>query len=135
MIPISSNIFLNGDFEVREASTKTHKLSFRRNCVRGYTDNLSAMEQAVYKILNTERYNHVIYSWNYGIELNDLYGEPVSYVCPELERRISEALLNDTRIKKVENFKFNILRKGEIFVTFDVHTIFGNIVSEKTVNI
>ena len=56
------------------------------------------MKQAIYKILNTERYQYVMYSWNYGIETLDLYGEPVSWGCPELESRIREALMTDDRI-------------------------------------
>ena len=88
----------------------------------------------IYLILITDRYQFVMYSWNYGIELLDLYGEPVSYVCPELERRITEALTWDDRIKSVDNFEFNISKKGEILVTFTAHTVFGDVVSEKVVN-
>ena len=75
-----------------------------------------------------------MYSWDYGIELLDLYGEPISYVCPELERRITEALLCDDRIKSVDNFDFNIAKKGEVLVTFTAHTVFGDVQSEKAVN-
>lgn len=63
-------------------------------------DGREAMEQVIYKILNTERYRYVVYSWNYGIELMDLFGMPADYVCPVLEKRISEALLQDDRIMK-----------------------------------
>ena len=42
--------------------------------------------KVVFNILNTERYQYIIYSWNYGIELIDLYGQPVSYVIPELKK-------------------------------------------------
>ena len=75
-----------------------------------------------------------MYSWDYGIETIDLYGEPVSYVCPELERRITEALTWDDRIESVDNFEFNISQKGMIHVTFTVHTIFGDTEAEKEVN-
>ena len=64
----------------------------------------------------------------------DLYGEPVSYVCPELERRITEALTWDDRIKSVDSFEFNISKKGEILVTFTAHTAFGDVIAEKVVN-
>ena len=47
---------------------------------------LVAVKQAVYKIIMTERYQYIMYSWNYGVELLDLFGEPVTYVCPELKR-------------------------------------------------
>lgn len=133
MIP-STTAFLEQDFEITEQPTHTYKMNLESNLIRGYTDGQEAMKQAIYKILNTERYQYVMYSWNYGIELLDLYGEPVSYVCPELERRITEALTWDNRIQTVDNFEFNISKKGEILVTFTTHTVFGDVVAEKVVN-
>lgn len=133
MIP-STTAFLEQDFEITEQPTHTYKMNLESNLIRGYTDGQEAMKQAIYKILNTERYQYVMYSWNYGIELLDLYGEPVSYVCPELEHRITEALTWDDRIQSVDNFEFNISKKGEILVTFTAHTVFGDVVAEKVVN-
>lgn len=133
MIP-STTAFLEQDFEITEQPTHTYKMNLESNLIRGYTDGQEAMKQAIYKILNTERYQYVMYSWNYGIELLDLYGEPVSYACPELERRITEALTWDDRIQSVDNFEFNISKKGEILVTFTAHTVFGDVVAEKVVN-
>ena len=133
MIP-STTAFLEQDFEITEQPTHTYKMNLESNQIRGYTDGQEAMKQAIYKILNTERYQYVMYSWNYGIELLDLYGEPVSYVCPELERRITEALTWDDRIQSVDNFEFNISKKGEILVTFTAHTVFGDVVAEKVEN-
>lgn len=133
MIP-STTGFLEQDFEITEQPTHTYKMNLESNLIRGYTDGQEAMKQAIYKILNTERYQYVMYSWNYGIELLDLYGEPVSYVYPELERRITEALTWDDRIQSVDNFEFNISKKGEILVTFTAHTVFGDVVAEKVVN-
>ncbi len=133
MIP-STTAFLEQDFEIEEQPTHTYKMNLESNLIRGYTDGQEAMIQAIYKILSTERYQYIMYSWNYGIELLDLYGEPVSYVCPELERRITEALTWDDRIQSVDNFEFNISKKGEIHVTFIAHTVFGDVVVEKVVN-
>jgi len=135
MIPSSANL-MNLTFEFAEQPTKTYKMDLQtgRN-IRGYTDELKAMEQAIYKILNTERYQYVIYSWNYGIELLDLFGMPISYVCPELERRIIEALTHDTRIKSVTDFTFDSPKRGVLCTTFTAHTIFGDVRAEKAVNI
>ncbi len=133
MIP-SAAAFFEHDFEDEKQPTHTYKMNLTNSHVRGYTDNQEAMKQAIYKILNTERYQYAMYSWNYGIELLDLYGEPVSYVCPELERRITEALTWDDRIQSVDNFEFDIQKKGEILVTFTVHTIFGDVPAGRVVN-
>lgn len=133
MIP-STTGFLDQDFTIENKPSYTYKMQLADERVRGYTDGLEAMKQVIFKILSTERYQFVMYSWNYGIELLDLYGEPVSYVCPELKRRIEEALTWDDRIDSVDDFTFNTSKKGEILVTFTAHTIFGSVVIEKAVN-
>lgn len=133
MIP-STVGFLDQDFELEEQPTYTYKMNLDTGSIRGYTDKLDAMKQAIFKILQTERYQYIMYSWNYGIETLDLYGEPVSYVCPELERRITEALTWDERIKSVNNFEFDIPKKGVIHVSFVAHTVFGEVQAETKVN-
>ncbi len=133
MIP-GMTAFLQQDFKIEKQPTHTYKMNLESKSIRGYTDNQEAMKQAIYKILNTQRYQYVMYSWNYGVELLDLYGEPLSYVCPELERRITEALTWDDRIQSVDNFEFDISKKGKICVTFIAHTVFGDVVAKKVVN-
>lgn len=133
MIP-STSAFLKQDFEIERQPTHTYKMDIETHLVRGYTDGLEAMKQAIYKILLTERFQYAMYSRNYGIELHDLYGEPVSYVCPELERRIAEALTWDDRIESVDNFEFDLSKKGLVHASFTVHTIFGDVRAEREVN-
>lgn len=133
MIP-STTGFLGQDFEFEEQPTYTYKMNLDTGTIRGYTDGLDAMRQAIFKILQTERYQYVMYNWNYGVETLDLYGEPVSYVCPELERRITEALTWDERIKSVNNFEFDVIGKGAIHVSFVAHTVFGEVQAETKVN-
>ena len=101
----------------------------------GKADGEDANRQAILKILNTERYENVIYSWNYGVEFLDLFGEPVTYVCPEIKRRIEEALMQDGRIRSVDGFEFDTSKKHEVMCTFCVHTIFGDILTGKEVSI
>lgn len=134
MIP-STSAFLESDFEIETQPTHTYKMNLESGSIRGYTDKLEAIKQAIYKILLTERYQYLIYSSNYGIETLDLYGEPLSYVCPELERRISEALLWDDRIESISDFEFDLSKKGSVQVSFTVHTRFGDVQAEREVNI
>lgn len=132
MIPSVNNL-LTTDLEVETQPSKNYKMHIQDNIINGTCDQLNAMVQVIYKILNTERYIYPIYSWNYGIELRDLFGEPVSYVCAELERRITEALTQDDRIESVSDFEFNTDKKHEVVCTFVVHTIFGDVKTEKGV--
>lgn len=133
MIPSVKNELTN-DFEFEEMPTNTFKLNEAYNQIYSFTDGLEAMKQAIYLILNIERYEYIIFSWNYGVELADLFGKPSSYVMAELERRISEALLQDSRIKSVEDFEFD-REKNKVFCKFKVKTIYGEIDSEKVVYI
>lgn len=133
MIPATVG-FLDKDFEIKEQSSLTYKMNLDTGQIRGSADGLEAMKQAIYKILMTERYQYIMYSWNYGIELLNLYGEPVTYVCPELKRRITEALLCDDRIRSVDNFEFEFPKKRKVHVMFTAHTVFGEIRSGREVN-
>ncbi len=102
--------------------------------INGFCDELEALEQVIYKILSTERYKYNIYSWNYGIELDNLFGKPVNYVVLELEKRIKDALMIDNRIKDITNFAYDVKRRNVVIVNFDVITIFGDISIKKEVN-
>lgn len=126
MIPESGNLL---DINIVTIPTKTYKMELEENSDRisGFTDEQEAMKQAIYKIIRTERYRYIIYDWNYGIELEDLFGMPVNYCVPEIERRIREALLQDTRISEVNNFEFDTSKKGIVLVKFTAYTEFGEI--------
>lgn len=99
------------------------------------TDEIEAVKQAIYKILNTERYRYPIYSWNYGVELADLFGKLIAYVLPEIPRRIKEALVADDRIIDVTAFELSHDKRGNILAKFKVITIFGNFDAGKAVKI
>lgn len=117
--------------EEKTQPNKNYKMDIEKEEIYGYVDNFQAMEQVIYKILNTQRYQYLIYSWNYGIELKDLFGKSTSYVIAELERRIKEALIQDDRITNVTNFEFEVINKKIIYSKFKVITIFGGIDVEK----
>lgn len=134
MIPSVNNI-LTTDIEEVTLPSRNYKMHIPDEVVNGTCDDLDAMKQVIYKILNTERYKYSIYSWDYGIELEDLFGEPVDYVCAELERRIEEALTQDDRIESVSDFEFDTENRHVVVCTFIVHTIFGDVESEEEVNV
>lgn len=133
MIPTINNI-LSADIEIETQPSLNYKMIFNKNSIVGTVDELEAMKQVIFKILSTERFQYVIYSQEYGIELQDLFGEPLSFVCAELEDRITDALIQDDRIESVSDFDFSLERKNEVLVTFMVHTIFGDVKAERKVN-
>lgn len=134
MTPNITNNILESNLEVAQQPTKTYYLDIEKNTITRSCDGKEAMQQAIYCILNTERFEHLIYSFNFGVELNFLIGENPTYAIPELERVITEALLQDDRIEEVNNFDFEV-NKNEITATFNVITTEGEIQVEKVVSI
>lgn len=119
------------DIETRETSN-TYYLDIENNIIHSRADGLAAIKQAVFLILNIERYDWVIFSWDYGVELSGLFGKPITWVIPEVERRISEAILQDDRVTSADDFNFT-RKHGSLTVTFTVHSIFGDFPAQKEV--
>lgn len=120
------------EFTLEEQPSYTYKLDIDKGRIKGMTDEADAMLQAVYLILSVERYQYPIYSYNYGVELADLIGQPKDYVMSEAKRRITEALTQDDRIESIDEWAFETT-KNSVIVTFVVHTIFGDIETTKEV--
>ena len=120
------------EYALEQQPSYTYKLDIDKGRIKGMTDEADAMLQAVYLILSVERYQCPIYSYNYGVELADLIGQPKDYVMSEAKRRITEALTQDDRIESVDEWAFETT-KNSVIVTFVVHTIFGDIETTKEV--
>lgn len=125
---------LRQDFTFSIRPSRTFQMHDATKTISGIIDEVEAIKQAVFLILNMERYEWLIYSWNYGVELHGLIGQPIDFCIAEIERRIREALLQDDRITAVENFKFEVNKK-KVLTTFTVVSIFGSIDTETEVEI
>lgn len=134
MTPNTDNILLENLDTTVEQTSRTYYLDIEKNTISNFCDGVQAMRQTIYCILNTERFNHLIYSWNYGIETEHLIGANTTYIIPELERVITEALIQDTRIAEVKDFDFEV-EKNRIITKFTVVTTVGDIEIEKAVSI
>lgn len=64
MIPTTP--VLETELTETEVPSRTYKLHAEINRISGWTDEQEAVAQAIYLILNIERYQYLIYSWNYG---------------------------------------------------------------------
>lgn len=108
------------------APSYTYNINRNTNRISGYIDNKDALIQTIYLILQTERYESVIYNWYYGIEFDSLIGKNRDYVTSELKRRIKEALMEDDRILDVINFVIEY--KDEVAsIQFLVQSNMGNV--------
>jgi hypothetical protein len=133
MIPVVSDLFSQSITE-RVLPSKDYALDIEAGRVNGTVEGLEEVKQAIYFILNTERYEYLIYPWEYGVEFSDLIGREHSFVVPEIERRIVDALTQDDRISGVSDFEFERIKNG-LHVTFTVATSFGAVKSEVNVNV
>lgn len=101
-------ILENGDFKVIEGN--------------------EAIKVWVYKCIKTNRYEHEIYSWDYGTELSELIGQKYSKGLTESEasRYIKEALLVNLYILDVNvaNTKFT---EDLLSVDIIISTIYGEV--------
>lgn len=123
----------SADFESvspKEHPSRTYRLEPNGNRISGFADGLEAVEQAVLLILNTERFRHIIYSWNYGNELDKTIGEDFGLAQSNVKRYIKEALLQDERITDVDEFVFDKTERNTLNVSFTVSTIFGEFQTE-----
>ena len=125
MIPSAYTEDLQESFSIETPVSRTYKLRFDGKPSVGMTDELEAVKQAIYLLLQTDRFLHPIFSWDYGIEREDWQEEDSEEELESLiEDRITEALLQEDRILEVTDFEFT--RHREILsVAFTVHTIFG----------
>ena len=130
MLPQSSNVQVMTDLDIVSQPNKTYYIDKEKKIVQGTVeDYLKTVEQSVYLILQTERYDYIMYSHKYGIELKDLYGREENYVVPMLMLRVPDALLQDERIESVEDFSYTI-NGGKFLINFTVKTKYGDLKME-----
>ena len=117
-----------------QMTSYTYNINRNTNRISGYIDDKDAIIQAIYLILQTERYESMIYNWYYGVEFDGLIGKQRDYVTSELQRVIREALTEDDRIIEVSDFDITYTEDSALIV-FLVQTNIGDITIEWEVNI
>lgn len=133
LIPTGAPV-LSAEIEYGIYPSKTYMLDIQSGRISGYVDGLEAVRQAVFKVMNTERYMYAGYTDNYGVELRDKIGTRITYALPEIKRCISEALEWDSRIDSVDGFAFST-EGDSVQVSFTVHSIYGDFESGTEVTI
>lgn len=133
ILPTNDQALIN-DFDIKEQTSNTYKLVYLKDRLKGFTDEIEALKQTIYFILNTERYDYLIYDWNYGFQIKDLIGQNPNDILQTIQSRISDALIQDTRITEVSNFSFDII-KNKVKTTFTVKSIFGDLQLETNINL
>lgn len=134
LIPQSDRSLLEADMQNDIMPSKTFYIDFESKKILGMVDDKKAMEQSIYLALKTGRYNYLIFSWNYGEEINKLVGNPKDLARAELHRLLNECLLVDDRISAIEDLIITEVEEG-LHVSFTAVTLHGDIPIEREVKI
>lgn len=131
--PISSLVDGGQDLENIEVSSLTYRMDWDKKRITGQMNGLEAVQQAAAKILRTDRFEHLIYSSDYGTEWSLVLGKDRLLVRAEVRRVISEALLQDERITGLEDMEITFTGDGlSIYCT--VLTRYGDFQLRKEMN-
>ena len=87
-----------------------------------------AIKVWIYKAIKTNRYQHEIYSWDYGCEIESLIGKgfEVGFIKSETQRYIEEALLINPYITKIN--KIDVEFNKDILTAYvDLETVYGRL--------
>ena len=114
-----------GNYKIGRIPSKTQRIIWRKKCLADNIDGLEACAQAAHMILSIERYKYLIYSWNYGVELESLKDQPMPLVLADLPRRITEALLADDRFLEVSQFELTETKKRRVSINAQAKTVYG----------
>lgn len=110
--------------------SKTYAVDWETGKIAGYIDGQAAVIQAMEKILQTDRFAHLIYSWQYGMEWDneDLSDGNLT----ALQTALTQALCQDARILSVRDVAVEASGRNGIHLSFTVSTIYGTTTQEVT---
>ena len=132
MLPQIDNS-INPEVETIIMPSKTYKLQNDR--ISGYVDDIEAIKQTVYHILNVERYSCLIYDNNYGVELEQYQGADFDYIQSTIEDTLRDALTQDNRINDVLVTNIEKIDNDMVLVEFDVICTQNKITMEVNLNV
>ena len=95
------------------------------NRIRGECDDWLAVRQAVEIILNVERFRWQIYRPYSGMQWDGLIGQDPGYVASELQRRITQALTMDDRVRGISDFTYT-MEGDRLTASLTVNTVYGD---------
>lgn len=125
---------LSSGVEIVQQPSLTWYINKETNRIQGNTDGLEAVRQAVDVILNVERFRWQIYSPNSGMQWAGLIGQDPGYVASELQRRITDALSVDDRVRGISDFSYTV-DGNSLSASFTVNTVYGSTQTTVEVNL
>ena len=133
MIPTGGSISGVAVTEIGQPSL-TWKLDLEKQRITGRLDGLEAVKQAAFKILQTPHYHHLIYSTNYGSDLETLIGIQPAFLKSEVTRMLEDALTQDDRISGIDNVQMTV-NSDSVLVEFTVVSNEGSFLMQREVSV
>lgn len=120
--------------EVVQQPSKTYKDDGKK--IIGKITGIEAVTQTVRHILNKERYAYVIYTDNYGMELEKYQSQSFEYLQAQIQKDLYSALTQDDRVYDVKVTNINRINIDSAEVIFDVYSTEGILQEERmTINV
>ena len=133
VLPQSAVDLTNGVEFVQQPS-KTWYINQETGRIQGEIDGVAAVTQAVDVLLNVERFRWQIYRTYSGVQWEGLIGQDPGYVASELQRRITQALTMDDRVRGISNFSYST-NGNALTASFTVNTVYGATQTTVEVNV
>ena len=106
---------------------KTDQAIFEDGSPKIVTGN-EAIKVWVYKAIKTTRYQYEIYTWDYGCEIESLFGKgfQLGFIESETKRFIEEALIVNPYITKIN--KIDVEFSKDVLTAYvDLETVYGRL--------
>lgn len=119
---------LENDIEEQEEATE-YEIDFKTGQLTGnIVKGLEAIKTWIYLALRVTRYKHTIFSWAYGNEIDAIIGcgYERDLLESEIERAVTECLLENEYITDVDSFEFEF-SGSRLAASFNVHTLYGDL--------
>ena len=122
--------------EAEEAPSLTYKLDLDRGRIVGRIDGIEAVRQAIRKRIITPRFKCLIYSKQYGSEIEQAYiadgSTTIDFIEATVEAYVKDALLPDTRIVSCSDFTAE-QEEDRVYISFRCETVYGETKIEEVI--
>ncbi|MBR5432149.1 MAG: DUF2634 domain-containing protein [Bacteroidales bacterium] len=122
--------------EAEEAPSLTYKLDLNSGRIAGRIDGIEAVRQAIRKRIITPRFKCLIYSKQYGSEIEQAYiadgSTTIDFIEATIEAYIKDALLPDTRIVSCYDFAV-VQEEDRVYISFKCDTAYGETTIEEVI--
>lgn len=127
MIPQAANFQINNS---SSQTSKTYYLDLDNKRIVDKIDGVKSVEQAIKKIILTEKRAYLIYDWFYGIGIQKYIGKDYYYIAADIQNTIKEAVKIDDRILTINSVELKKVGIDACYVVYNVTSTEGEVAGE-----